>query len=69
MKTQEPEEIAMNSVLTKQTSLFNENHKKSRESGTPFSLSAVQNKSLMLDFDGGQISSDAGLLILREVEQ
>ena len=29
----------------------------------------VKNKPVLLDFDGGHLSSDAGLLILREVEQ
>jgi hypothetical protein len=59
----------MNSVLQQQTNLCNENDKKSRQSTAPLNLSAIQNKSLLLDFDGGQLSSDAGLLLLREVEQ
>ncbi len=33
------------------------------------SLSKVDGKAMMLDFDGGALSSDAGLLLLREVEQ
>lgn len=32
-------------------------------------LSNVQNKSVLLDFNGGLLSSDAGCLLLREVEQ
>ncbi len=32
-------------------------------------LSAVEAKPVWLDFDGGQLSSDAGLLLLKEVDQ
>lgn len=35
----------------------------------PLNLTEVDNKPLLVDFDGGQISSDCGLLLLREVEQ
>ena len=35
----------------------------------PLNLTEVDNKPVLLDFDGGQISSDGGLLLLREVEQ
>ncbi len=36
---------------------------------TPLGLSAVEAKPDWLDFDGGQLSSDAGLLLLKEVDQ
>ena len=32
-------------------------------------LSPVAGKAIIARFDGGQISSDAGVLVLREVEQ
>jgi hypothetical protein len=35
----------------------------------PFDLSAVQRKKLTIDFDGGNQSSDAGLLLLRQAEK
>src|SRR5258708_31032814 len=35
----------------------------------PFDLPAVHRKKLTVDFDGGTQSSDAGLLLLREVER
>ena len=35
----------------------------------PLNLTEVDNKPVLVDFDGGQISSDGGLLLLREVEQ
>src|SRR5579864_2436642 len=35
----------------------------------PFDLPAVRRKKLTVDFDGGTQSSDAGLLLLREVER
>jgi hypothetical protein len=35
----------------------------------PFDLPAVQRKKLTVDFDGGNQSSDAGLLLLREAER
>ena len=47
----------MNSVLSPQTLAL------------PLNLTEVDNKPVLLDFDGGQISSDGGLLLLREVEQ
>jgi hypothetical protein len=59
----------MNSVINNQTNLFNETSVDSNESEKPMSLSPVQHQSVLLDFDGGQLSSDAGLLLLREVEQ
>jgi hypothetical protein len=34
----------------------------------PFDLPAVCRKKLRVDFDGGNQSSDAGLLLLREAE-
>jgi hypothetical protein len=35
----------------------------------PFDLPSVQRKKLTIDFDGGNQSSDAGLLLLREAER
>lgn len=35
----------------------------------PFELPAVRRKKLTVDFDGGNQSSDAGLLLLRAAEQ
>lgn len=35
----------------------------------PVRLSSVENKPVLLDFEGGSLSSDAGILLLREVEQ
>ena len=35
----------------------------------PFDLSAVQRKKLTIDFDGGNQSSDAGLILLRQAEK
>jgi hypothetical protein len=35
----------------------------------PLKLAEVNNQPVLVDFDGGQISSDGGLLLLREVEQ
>src|SRR4030081_3095836 len=35
----------------------------------PFDLPAVQRKKLTIDFDGGNQSSDAGILLLREAER
>ena len=35
----------------------------------PFDLPAVQRKKLTIDFEGGNQSSDGGLLLLREVER
>ena len=32
-------------------------------------LTGVNNQQVLVDFNGGQISSDGGLLLLREVEQ
>ena len=35
----------------------------------PFDLPAVRRKKLTVDFDGGNQSSDAGLLLLRQAER
>jgi len=35
----------------------------------PFDLPAVRRKKLTVDFNGGNQSSDAGLLLLREAER
>jgi len=62
----------MNSVKETQASLFIENQitlNENKASNTPLNLLEVNHKSVRLNFDGGQMSSDAGLLLLREVEQ
>lgn len=59
----------MNSISDNQTNLFNDNQVKSKEPEKPLSLSSIQNQSVLLDFDGGQVSSDAGLLLLKEAER
>lgn len=62
----------MNSVNKSQTSLFSEDQKnlnKNEASNAPLNLLNVKGKSVIADFNGGQMSSDAGLLLLREVEQ
>jgi hypothetical protein len=41
----------------------------SRHTPLPFDLPAVRRKKLTVDFDGGNQSSDAGLLLLREAER
>src|SRR5262249_26203182 len=35
----------------------------------PFDLSAVQRKKLTIDFDGGNLSSDAGLILRRQAKK
>ena len=35
----------------------------------PFDLPSVARKKLSVGFDGGQLSSDAGVLVLRSVEK
>ena len=35
----------------------------------PFDLPAVQRKKVTADFEGGPISSDGGLVLLREAER
>src|SRR5580765_2390690 len=41
----------------------------SEDTPLPFELPAVHSKKLTVDFDGGNQSSDAGLLLLREAER
>jgi hypothetical protein len=41
----------------------------SRLSLLPFELPSVARKKLSVGFDGGQLSSDAGVLVLRGVEK
>ena len=38
-------------------------------SAKPMELTPVEGKKVIADFDGGQISSDAGALLLKETEQ
>jgi len=63
----------MNSVLTspQQTSLLPLHAFASPTANTSpvVRLRKVQNLPVLLDFEGGQLTSDAGLLLLREVEQ
>jgi hypothetical protein len=56
----------MNSVLNTQRQLFSE---PAMTTNASLQGTSVRNKALQIDFDGGQMSSDAGLLLLREVEQ
>lgn len=42
---------------------------KNQDLNEPLSLQNIQNKSVLLDFNGGLLSSDAGILLLREVEE
>jgi len=39
------------------------------DSFLPFSLPAVCRKKVSIAFDGGRLSSDGGVLLLREVER
>ena len=59
------EEYNMNSVLAikKQEQTF------PQTSLTPIQLQEVNGKPILIDFDGGSLSSDAGILLLKEVEQ
>ena len=41
----------------------------SEDSLLPFELPSVARKKLSVGFDGGQLSSDAGVLVLRGVEK
>src|SRR5258708_40227274 len=41
----------------------------SEDSLLPFDLSSVAHKKVSVGFDGGQLSSDAGVLVLRGVEK
>src|SRR5262245_3963364 len=41
----------------------------SEDSLLPFELPSVARKNLSVGFDGGQLSSDAGVLVLRGVEK
>jgi hypothetical protein len=67
------EKILMNSVLTSPTSLVcreatSATIQKSASSET-VRLLDVQDTPVVLDFEGGSLTSDAGILLLREVEQ
>ena len=53
----------MNSVLENQTNIIEPNLQ------TILHFSDVENKPVMVDFNGGHLTSDAGILLLREVEQ
>lgn len=63
----------MNSVLVQQRSIFCKNQAENEiiqpTLSDILSLSNVGSKAVILDFDGGALSSDAGVLLLREVEQ
>ena len=43
--------------------------RQSTQRDTPLQLSPVANKPVLLDFNGGHLSSDAGVLLLKEVDQ
>lgn len=59
----------MNSVLNTQTKLFSEDAITTIAEPAQLHASSVKKTSVLIDFDGGQMSSDAGLLLLREVEK
>ncbi|MDZ7301406.1 MAG: transposase, partial [candidate division KSB1 bacterium] len=59
----------MNSVLPEPKRVLNTNSEESDTSFAPVQLSNIQGKPVLLDFEGGALSSDAGILLLREVEQ
>ncbi len=52
----------MNVNLDKKETNANQSH-------FPFSASSVEGKKVILDYDGGSLSSDSGALILREIAQ
>ncbi len=63
----------MNSVLENQPQLFTDSNELlnvSEKMCLPtLSIKNVQNKPVILNFDGGALSSDAGILLLKEVEE
>jgi hypothetical protein len=60
----------MNSVSQNSTEKISEISDTSAVSSSkPMELSPVKGKKVIVDFDGGQISSDAGALLLKETEQ
>lgn len=62
----------MNSVLFPKTVTITENSENINEAQqtifSPLELPKIKDKPVQLNFDGGQLSSDAGLLLLKEVE-
>ncbi len=59
----------MHTVLPEQSSLFEETPQEKESLSAALRLSSVQDKPVMLDFTGGALSTDAGVLLLREVER
>lgn len=61
----------MNSLVTQERSFYDINQALPdlfSDKNGPFEASAVGNKPVFLDFNGGALSSDAGLLLLKEVD-
>ena len=60
----------MNSVLQKNKEKVKKfPNPKENPSAEPMKLSTVKGKKVVADFDGGQISTDAGALLLKETEK
>lgn len=59
----------MNSVLPEQTCLFDAAPTDGDGPSSPIRLSSLRAKPVELDFNGGALTSDAGVLLLREIEQ
>ena len=59
----------MNSLSKRQSQLFSSDDASVARSESPLHATSVKNTPVLVDFDGGQMASDAGLLLLREVEK
>ena len=59
----------MNSVSNTQSQLFSSNDTSVATSKSPLHAISVKDTPVLVDLDGGEMSSDAGLLLLREVEK
>ena len=59
----------MNSVSKTQTQLFSSDDASVARSESPLRATSINNTPVLIDFNGGEMSSDAGLLLLREVEK
>jgi len=72
-RNQQKGDISMNSVLATESSLFTQRSEKAnlflQVPKKIVRLSEINSKPVLLDFNGGAVSSDAGVLLLREVEQ
>jgi hypothetical protein len=59
----------MNLILNNQEQFCNQNLSKKENSKAIFSLPEVEGKPVLLNFRGGDLSSDAGVLLLKEVDR